>query len=78
MEGGSGAADEDSSLNVGESMRAGLQAALAAWASDPVLAPALAESSRAFLVLDEAATTVLYASTAAGPFATRWRMRPAA
>ena len=67
MQGGSGAADEGSSLNGGESMRAGLPAALAPWGSDPVLAPSLAESSRLCLVLDAAATTVLYASTAAGP-----------
>ena len=55
-------------MNVGDSMRAGLEAALAAWAGDPVLATPLADSARVFLVLDEAATTILHASPAAMPF----------
>ncbi|RZK93584.1 MAG: hypothetical protein EOO66_09715, partial [Methylobacterium sp.] len=55
-------------MNVGDSMRAGLDAALAAWAGDLVLAAPLADSTRAFLVLDGVATAILYASPAAIPF----------
>ncbi|TXM69773.1 ATP-binding protein [Methylobacterium sp. WL120] len=55
-------------MNVGDSTRAGLQAALEAWAGDPVLAAPLADSARAFLVLDGAATEILHASPAAVPF----------
>ncbi|TXN01780.1 hypothetical protein FV222_10200, partial [Methylobacterium sp. WL103] len=55
-------------MNVGDSTRAGLQAALEAWAGDPVLAAPLADSARAFLVLDGMATTILHASPAAVPF----------
>ena len=55
-------------LKVGDSTHAGLRAALAAWASDPVLAAALADSTRAFLVLDGSATMVVHASAPAVPF----------
>lgn len=55
-------------LNGGDSTRVGLRAALAAWASDPVLAATLADSTRAFLVLDGAATTIVHASAPAVPF----------
>ncbi|TXN49602.1 PAS domain-containing protein [Methylobacterium sp. WL30] len=55
-------------MNVGDSTRAGLTAALEAWAGDPILAATLADSARAYLVLDGAATAILHASAAAGPF----------
>ena len=55
-------------MNVGDSTRAALRAALAAWAGDPVLAAPLADSARAFLVLDGAAAAILHASPAAERF----------
>lgn len=65
-------ADGARSLNEGDSIRTGLEAALAAWAGDSVLAGPLADPARTVLVLDGAATAIRHASPAASALARAW------